>query len=305
MEAHFPLSGAWGHIWLPPAVAFLVSFLTSMAGVSGAFLLLPFQMSVLGFVGPAVSPTNLIYNLVAVPSGVLRYARERRVVWSLAWVLTAGTLPGVVAGGWIRLAYLPDPARFKIFAGAVLLLLGARLVLDMIRPRAESEEEAASVRPRTIEEHAVDSVELSWRRLAYSFRGRTYGCGTPGLFVLALIVGIIGGIYGIGGGAIIAPLLVGIYGLPVHTVAGATLVATFATSAVGVSFYELAAGHYENLGLAVRPDWALGLLFGVGGMAGMYAGARTQRFVPGVLLKLLLIALLVFLAARYLTGFRT
>ena len=34
-----------------------------MGGVSGAFLLLPFQVSVLGFTSPAVSPTNLIFNI--------------------------------------------------------------------------------------------------------------------------------------------------------------------------------------------------------------------------------------------------
>jgi len=33
-----------------------------MAGISGAFLLLPFQMSVLGFSTPSVSATNFLYN---------------------------------------------------------------------------------------------------------------------------------------------------------------------------------------------------------------------------------------------------
>jgi|CZKX01.1.fsa_nt_gi hypothetical protein len=33
-----------------------------MAGISGAVLLLPFQMSVMGFVGPAVSSTNLVFK---------------------------------------------------------------------------------------------------------------------------------------------------------------------------------------------------------------------------------------------------
>lgn len=41
--------------------------------------------------------------------------------------------------------------------------------------------------------------------------------------VLCFIVGIVGGIYGIGGGAIVAPFLVTFFGLPVYTVAGATL----------------------------------------------------------------------------------
>jgi len=59
--------------------AVFVSLLTLMAGVSGAFLLLPFQVSVLGFTSPAVSATNLVYNLVATPGGVYRYARGGRL----------------------------------------------------------------------------------------------------------------------------------------------------------------------------------------------------------------------------------
>ena len=35
--------------WVPPVVAFMVSFFTSMGGIPGAFLLLPFQMSFLGY----------------------------------------------------------------------------------------------------------------------------------------------------------------------------------------------------------------------------------------------------------------
>jgi len=39
--------------------AFLISALTTPAGISGAVLLLPFQVSVLGMPGPSVTPTNL------------------------------------------------------------------------------------------------------------------------------------------------------------------------------------------------------------------------------------------------------
>lgn len=56
--------------WIPPLVAFGISFFTSMGGVSGAFLLLPFQMSVLGYTHPSVSATNQLFNIVAIPSGV-------------------------------------------------------------------------------------------------------------------------------------------------------------------------------------------------------------------------------------------
>jgi len=32
--------------------------------------------------------------------------------------------------------------------------------------------------------------------------------------------------------------------------------------------------------MSVAPDWFLGIMFGLGGMAGMYLGARFQKFVP-------------------------
>src|SRR5918912_3006013 len=88
---------------VPLIVAFVVSALTAPAGVSGAFLLLPFQVSVLGFTSPAVSPTNLVYNIVATPGGVYRYVREGRVVWPLAWTVILGTLPGAFVGAILRI----------------------------------------------------------------------------------------------------------------------------------------------------------------------------------------------------------
>ena len=49
----FTVSGVTIAPWVPPVVAFVISFFTSMGGVSGAFLLLPFQMSVLGYTTPS------------------------------------------------------------------------------------------------------------------------------------------------------------------------------------------------------------------------------------------------------------
>jgi uncharacterized membrane protein YfcA len=61
----FSVSGVTVDPWIPPLVAFVVSFLTSMGGISGAFLLLPFQMSVLGYTHPSVSSTNQLTNKAA------------------------------------------------------------------------------------------------------------------------------------------------------------------------------------------------------------------------------------------------
>jgi hypothetical protein len=80
-------------------------------------LLLPFQVSVLGFTSPAVSATNHLYKVLATPSGVTRYAKEGRMLWPLTWVLVGGTVPGGIIGALVRGVSLPDAAAFRLFAG--------------------------------------------------------------------------------------------------------------------------------------------------------------------------------------------
>jgi uncharacterized membrane protein YfcA len=147
----FEVSGLTVPIWLPPLVAFAISFFTSMVGVSGAFPLQPFQMSVLGYVSPSVSATNLVFNLVAIPSGVWRYAREGRMDWPLARIIALGTLPGLLAGWWIRVHWLPDPEAFRFFVGLVLAWLAIRL-LSGFRPgrRRRDELPRESPPPRAV-----------------------------------------------------------------------------------------------------------------------------------------------------------
>jgi uncharacterized membrane protein YfcA len=112
-------------------------------------------------------------------------------------------------------------------------------------------------------------------------------------------VGVIGGTYGIGGGAIIAPFLITIFNLPVYTIAGAALFGTFLTSIAGVAFYTVIAPMYAYTGLAISPDWKLGALFGIGGLMGIYVGARLQRFFPARFIKSILGFVMLFLSIRY------
>jgi uncharacterized membrane protein YfcA len=75
---------------------------------------------------------------------------------------------------------------------------------------------------------------------------------------------------------------------------------TFLTSLAGVFFYSVIPAAE---GLSTRPDWMLGLLFGAGGFAGMYCGARLQKFVPQKFIKLILGAVITLLAGQYILEF--
>ncbi len=315
----FPVSGVKTYIFIPPLVALVVSFFTAMGGVSGAFLLLPFQMSVLHFTSPSVSSTNFLYNIVAIPSGVYRFIKEGRMAWPLTWVVIIGTLPGVFIGYYLRIIYLPDPAAFKLFVGIVLLYIGIRLLYEITGRGAESKAKLRALdekfRLRTAElretrkskiaaglppNAVVRTLSVSLRRVEYSFWGETFSFSTGGMFLLAFIVGIIGGTYGIGGGAIIAPFCVAVFHLPVYTVAGAALMGTFLTSVAGVFFYSVFPA--QN-GIAYPPDWLLGFLFGIGGFVGIYFGARFQKYVPQRRIKLMLGILISYIALRYIIQF--
>lgn len=315
----FQTSGIEVSLWIPPLVAFVISFFTSMGGVSGAFLLLPFQMSVLGYTNPSVSATNQLFNIVAIPSGVYRYFKEGRMVWPLTWVVIIGTLPGVFIGAVVRVVYLPNPRHFKLFAACVLFYIGIRMIVDLLkkktrnvnktdsealfqemvrRHRAKTTGQKVSGQPTLA---VVKVTHFNLKRLGYTFYDEKFDVSFWGLIALSFVVGIIGGIYGIGGGAIIAPFFVTFFGLPVYTVAGASLMGTFVTSVAGVIFYQIIAPFYPNV--SVAPDWPLGLLFGLGGMLGMYLGARCQKFVPANAIKWMLAGVIVFTALKYIAAF--
>jgi len=312
----FPVSGVETWVFIPPLVAFIVSFFTSMAGVSGAFLLLPFQVSFLHFTTPAVSATNFVYNIVAIPSGVYRYLKEGRMAWPLTLVVIIGTLPGVFIGYYLRVLYMPDPKTFKMFVGCVLLYIGIRLFYETTsrsqRGKKEmkaleekfnqqmnrvKDEQKAQISAGLPPEAVIRTLSVSMNRVEYEFWGQRFSFSTVGMFILAFVVGIIGGTYGIGGGAIIAPFCVAVFHLPVYTVAGAALMGTFLTSIAGVFFYSVIPA---QTGMATAPDWFLGFLFGAGGFVGMYCGARLQKYVPQKYIKLVLGLLIVYVAGRYI-----
>jgi uncharacterized membrane protein YfcA len=315
----FSVSGVKTNVLLPPLVAMMISFFTSMGGISGAFLLLPFQMSVLNYTAPSVSGTNHVFNIVAIPSGVYRFIKEGRMAWPLTWTVVIGTLPGVFLGYYVRVLWLPNPKAFKLFVGCVLLYIGIRLVKDLwgkaqqksaatktleekFKARAEKikREQNARAAAGIPADAIVKTVSISLKKIEYEFWGERFSFNPAGMFILAFIVGIIGGAYGIGGGSIIAPFCVAIFHLPVYTIAGAALMATFITSFAGAIFFSIipATG-----GVSAMPDWPLGILFGVGGFIGMYLGARAQKFVPQRLIKMIVTGVIVFLAIKYIVQY--
>jgi uncharacterized membrane protein YfcA len=241
--------------------ALLLATVTAPVGVSGAVFLLPVQLDLLHVPNPSVTPTNLMFNIVAGPGALLRYRRAGQLTGPLTRQLLFGTLPGVVVGAVVRVYLVPGPTVFRLVAAAVLLPIGVWLV-----------QRSLSRTPRI---HAP----LPPRRIT----------------AIALVVGIVGGIYGIGGGSILGPILVG-SGLAVSIVAPAALASTFVTSIGGALTYLVLAWGRSG---TIAPEWSVGLACGLGGLIGGYLGARLQPRMPDKALRLLLGSLAIGLAIVY------
>jgi uncharacterized membrane protein YfcA len=256
------LDGVWLEV-VALVAAFGIAAVTTPAGVSGAVLLLPFQVSVLGTPSPSVTPTNLLYNVVASPGAIWRYWRQGQTGGALTGLLLAGTLPGVIAGSVIRIYVLPGPVVFDFVVAAVLIPLGAWLALTRVTPA------------RTTRQTRLPRVVIG---------------------LVAAVAGCVGGIYGIGGGSILSPILVA-DGRPPSQVAPAALSSTFLTSLAGVVTFSVLSVHQHG---SVAPDWPTGIALGAGGLAGGYVGARLHARMPEKLVRRLLALVVAAIGIRFL-----
>jgi uncharacterized membrane protein YfcA len=239
-----------------------------------------------------VTSTNFLFNVIGTPGGVYRYSRECRFVWPVATLIVAGIIPGVLIGYYLRITYLPNPKTFKFFVGCVLLLIAVKLLKESFhtKTRVTQAPESCNLTDR------VEEASIALKATCFKFKDASYSFATTQLLGLALVVGIIGGVYGIGGGSIIAPFLITFFGLPVYAIAGAVLLGTFVSSLAGITFYSF----IPINGVVAAPDWLLGILFGTGGLVGMYLGARVQKYMPGRWIKLMLGGMVIIVASKYI-----
>jgi uncharacterized membrane protein YfcA len=87
-------------------------------------------------------------------------------------------------------------------------------------------------------------------------------------------IGVSLGLLGGGGSILAVPLLVYVAGLPAKEAIATSLLVVGATSAVGVIPHAR----------AHRVRWRTGLIFGIAGMTGAYAGGRLAAYIPGTVL---------------------
>ena len=121
---NFAVSGVYTNILYPPLIMFIISFFSASAGISGALILVPFQMSFFGYTAPGVTATNFIYSIVTSPFQTLNYIKNRNFSLSVFFLFLTGSIPGIFFGYCIRIFFLFNEDIFKVFTGIFLCFFG-------------------------------------------------------------------------------------------------------------------------------------------------------------------------------------
>jgi len=113
------------------------------------------------------------------------------------------------------------------------------------------------------------------------------------IFLLSIVAGFVGALFGLGGGVLIIPFLTLVEGVPVPLAVGASIVSVVATSSASAATYVQ--DHLTNL--------RLGMFLEIGTVAGAITGAFVSVFLPASALFILfgiilLYATIVMIRAR-------
>lgn len=109
---------------------------------------------------------------------------------------------------------------------------------------------------------------------------------------IGAVAGVCSGMFGIGGGIVIIPLLVFLLSLPIQQAAAVSLVAMLAP--VGI----LGVWEYSRQGLLGRKEFFLGSAIAVGLLIGAFFGAKISIFLGGEKVQKAFSLLLVAAAAK-------
>jgi len=250
------------------AVGLFVGAFGTLVGVAGGFLLVP----ILFYLYPDRSPSSITAVTLTVAffnalSGTLAYLRMRRIDIRSALAFSAAAIPGALIGGVLvgHISRGPFQTAFGV------LLLGLALYL-MVRP----------LRSKPSGQVSVEAAFRPGPRMPFR----------PVGVVIAFFVGIISGLFGIGGGIIHVPALTQILSFPVH-VATATSQFVVGTSTLAAGLLRLFTGAFS--GLAGET-----IVLSICAVAGAQVGARFSRRVPERVIVRLLAAALAIVAIRML-----
>ncbi len=251
------------------AVGLVAGIASGMFGIGGGVIIVPALVTLLGFELTQATGTSLAALLMPVSIfAVLQYYRAGKLnLPTAAWV-AAGLALGAFAGA--RLALNLPVTTLQQAYGLFLLYASWRFT----EPRKWlAERRAAQPSRHAAEETTTSNAPWYW------------------LLLLGLTAGVASGLFGIGGGIIIVPVLVGWMGFDQKSAVGTSLAALLLPVSLGGVI------EYYNAG---RLDLSVAVLVALGLVVGAFAGARIALGLPSQTIRRLYGLFLLVIGLRFL-----
>jgi uncharacterized membrane protein YfcA len=312
-EIAFPLAGVRVPIWHLVWMGFWTGYTMAVVGEAAGIFALPYQMSILQFSAPSVTPTTQLITLLNPIGALLGFHRARQTNWDFALWVCVGGMAGAVIGPFIRMTVLSDPKPFTVAVGLALAITGVHLCVAAWRgfhtqvgferkfAAAARDETAAGRSPSGLpRDTRIETVEKGHWSITIAYWGESWTMRTPILFAVGLGVGAISSTLGVGGGFLLVPIFAAFYGLPIYVLVAASIPFVVLLSAVSLITYSVVVPIFT--GTRLPAEFAWGLFASAGGILGAWCAAKTQRFVPQPLLKLMLGAITAAAGILYIAG---
>ena len=244
-------------------------FASALLGVGGGFIIVPTSYWLILAMGVSKDiaimiafGTSLLVILPTAISGACRHNKKKAVHWKIALILGPCALVGGVLGATLA-AYLPGE-MLEIGFGVLVLAIALWMGLG-IMPKLRREDEG-------LRENL----------------GLVAACGVP--------IGMVSGLTGLGGGALIVPMLVLALNFPMHVAVGTSVASIIFSSLGGIIGYIVNGLGVPDLlpysiGYINLPIW---LCLAVTSIPLAQLGARAAHALPAKPLRYIFIAFMVY-----------
>ena len=219
----------------------LAGLMAGLFGIGGGAVMVPLLVLWLALPQHRAHATSLAAIIVMAASATVRFAGDSEVQWLAGLGISAGAILGAFLGA--QLMHRLSPTRLRQ-AFAVLLVVASLQMLFGYTPEA-------------------GAVAVSGGEAVVVY------------LVLGAVAGVLSGVMGVGGGVILVPAMVLLFGFTQHAAEGTSLLVIIPTAVVG-SLRHAQHGY---------TDWRLALILGVGGIVGAWAGADVALRLDGAVLQ--------------------
>lgn len=258
-------------------IALCSGIIGALVGLGGGTILVPATLFFgleLGLI-PDITPQKVVGLSVIMMiftglSSTLSYMKDKLVDYKSGFILFIGSIPGVMIGAWINKGL--DLSSFNLYFGILLMFISILLMVrDKLKPVYWFVEHGTK----------TEYIDPSGNRSVY---------GYPIWFAILLSVGvgILSGLFGIGGGTIIVPALILLFLFPPRVAVATSMFLVFLTSIINSA---------SHIYLGNVP-WVYTIPVIIGAYIGAKLGAMLNRKMKSKTIVLILQIVMVFMGIR-------